>query len=275
MEEKEIDLRDYIEVILKRKWLIITIFLVAVITTAIVSPFMPKTYQTSGVIQIARVEKPIYSKEEAQGIILSQEVLGPVLDEFPEAFEERPLLSEFRKGVKIEDIKDTPYLKIQLQGEDPRTIQKMANSIVTHFFAYSRPRYKEELSLLKERLGITEKKIATAKSDIKDIESRVDYLSGKSSEISPETMSKIILLGNTLAGLKSNLNDYLDEEAGLKQRLITVKEFKVIDPPEVPERAIKPKKKQMVAISGVLSLMMGIFLAFFLEYWSSSKRVKE
>lgn len=275
MEEKEIDLRDYIEVILKRKWLIITIFLVAVITTAIVSLLMSRTYETTGVIQIARVKKPIYSKEEAQGIILSQEVLGPVLDEFPEAFEERPLLSEFRKGVKIEDIKDTPYLKIQLQGEDPRTIQKMVNSIITHFFAYSRPRYEEELSLLKERLKITEKKIATAKSDIRDIESRINYLSKESSEISPETMSKIILLGNTLAGLKSNLNRYLDEEAGLKHNLITVKEFKVIDPPEVPERAIKPKKKQMVAISGVLSLMMGIFLAFFLEYWSSPKRVKK
>ncbi|MBM2839369.1 MAG: putative rane protein [Deltaproteobacteria bacterium] len=42
--------------------------------------------------------------------------------------------------------------------------------------------------------------------------------------------------------------------------------FKVIDPPKVPDKKIKPKRSQMVMLSLVTSLFAGIFIAFFLEY---------
>jgi uncharacterized protein involved in exopolysaccharide biosynthesis len=41
--------------------------------------------------------------------------------------------------------------------------------------------------------------------------------------------------------------------------------FKVLDPPTVPDRKIKPKRALMVILSFLLSLFAGIFLAFFLE----------
>ncbi len=42
--------------------------------------------------------------------------------------------------------------------------------------------------------------------------------------------------------------------------------FKVIDPPMAPDKKIKPKRVQMVMISFVVALFMGVFVAFFLEY---------
>jgi uncharacterized protein involved in exopolysaccharide biosynthesis len=42
--------------------------------------------------------------------------------------------------------------------------------------------------------------------------------------------------------------------------------FKIIDPPIVPDKKIKPKRTQMVMISFVVALFLGIFAAFFLEY---------
>ena len=49
MEEQEIDLRDYINVLLKRKKLIIGITLVAIIIAGILSYFVfPKVYEASG-----------------------------------------------------------------------------------------------------------------------------------------------------------------------------------------------------------------------------------
>jgi uncharacterized protein involved in exopolysaccharide biosynthesis len=42
--------------------------------------------------------------------------------------------------------------------------------------------------------------------------------------------------------------------------------FKVLDPPKVPDRKIKPKRAQMVMLSFVVALFIGIFVAFFLEY---------
>jgi len=42
--------------------------------------------------------------------------------------------------------------------------------------------------------------------------------------------------------------------------------FKVIDPPKAPDMKIKPKRAQMVMLSFVVALFIGIFVAFLLEY---------
>ena len=55
--EEEIDLREYINVLLKRKGIIILIFLIAVITAAIVSYFvLSPVYQSSTVFSVALID---------------------------------------------------------------------------------------------------------------------------------------------------------------------------------------------------------------------------
>jgi uncharacterized protein involved in exopolysaccharide biosynthesis len=48
--------------------------------------------------------------------------------------------------------------------------------------------------------------------------------------------------------------------------------FKVIDPPRVPDKKIKPKRIQMALLSFVVSIFMGVFLAFLMEYYEKAKR---
>lgn len=62
---------------------------------------------------------------------------------------------------------------------------------------------------------------------------------------------------------------YLIDEQDLISRMAEVKEnfaFKIIDPPRSLPEKVKPKRVQMIALSFVVSLFTGIFLAFFLEY---------
>jgi len=47
--------------------------------------------------------------------------------------------------------------------------------------------------------------------------------------------------------------------------------FKVIDPPKVPDRKIKPKRALMVVLSFIVALFMGVFIAFFMEYLEKIK----
>nr|HPH55521.1 GNVR domain-containing protein [Smithella sp.] len=49
--------------------------------------------------------------------------------------------------------------------------------------------------------------------------------------------------------------------------------FKVIDPPFVPDRKIKPKRAQMVMLSFVVALFLAVFIVFFLEYLEKMKKV--
>lgn len=42
--------------------------------------------------------------------------------------------------------------------------------------------------------------------------------------------------------------------------------FKVIDPPRAPDKKIKPKRGKIVALSFVLSISIGMMLAFVLDF---------
>lgn len=49
-------------------------------------------------------------------------------------------------------------------------------------------------------------------------------------------------------------------------------DFVVIDKAVPPEQKIKPDKRQNIMLAGIISLFIGIFLAFFLEYWENVKK---
>lgn len=47
--------------------------------------------------------------------------------------------------------------------------------------------------------------------------------------------------------------------------------FKIIDPPKVPDRKIKPKRALMVVLSLVVGLFLAVFVVFFMEYLKKIK----
>jgi len=63
--EDEINLRDYINVIIKRKKIILTVFFVSIITTAVFSLMMPKVYQATTLIMIvpSRIQVALSSSQ--------------------------------------------------------------------------------------------------------------------------------------------------------------------------------------------------------------------
>ncbi|WP_367361198.1 Wzz/FepE/Etk N-terminal domain-containing protein [Syntrophus sp. (in: bacteria)] len=48
--------------------------------------------------------------------------------------------------------------------------------------------------------------------------------------------------------------------------------FKVIDPPKIPDRKVKPKRALMAVLSLAAALFMGVFIAFFLEYLKRAQK---
>jgi len=52
-------------------------------------------------------------------------------------------------------------------------------------------------------------------------------------------------------------------------------EVKVVSTAFEPRNPVKPRKKRIVAAAGTSSLMLGIFMAFFLESWQKGKNVNK
>jgi hypothetical protein len=60
-------------------------------------------------------------------------------------------------------------------------------------------------------------------------------------------------------------------EAAMYARVASDFTFKTIDPPLIPPSAHKPKRMQILLLTGVVSVFCGIFLVFFLEYLRKAK----
>lgn len=74
MDEEEVDLREYINVLIKRKWIVILFFLIAIITAIIVSYFiLPPIYKSSVSFQVLSdsIKKSEYEKDETSSISIS------------------------------------------------------------------------------------------------------------------------------------------------------------------------------------------------------------
>ncbi len=75
------------------------------------------------------------------------------------------------------------------------------------------------------------------------------------------------LVQNTLTNYETIYSDLSAGEYSLKKGLLSAKNFKIIEPPVKSINHIKPKKKQMVTIAAVVGLMLGVFIAFIVEFW--------
>jgi polysaccharide biosynthesis transport protein len=168
MEEEEIDLREYINVLLKRKGIIILIFLIAVITAALVSYFYLKpVYETNAVIAVSK-PKIINSlvdeisledyKSLIKDIEIEKEVIRKLNLEKPPT-EVTPY--DLERMITIEILKDTNLIKINLKAANPKLTKDIINTWATLFVEKNKKLYFEEVKKAKtdveEKLKLAEK----------------------------------------------------------------------------------------------------------------------
>ncbi|XOB41518.1 MAG: YveK family protein [Candidatus Nealsonbacteria bacterium] len=159
--EEEIDLMDYIKVIFKRKWLILVIFLVAVIAAGVFSYFAPKIYKISASFEIGIIGDKIIEEPnqvigkingDAYGILV-REKLGIL--EYPE--------------VKAENPKGTNLVITETESINPELTKNVLNEINNLIIED----HQREINLRKELL----------EKEIQGLQESINYLISKNQEI--------------------------------------------------------------------------------------------
>jgi len=265
--EDEIDLREYVNVIIKRKKLILAIFLVSVVTAAIVSLMMPKIYEITTTVQLGSVNELLIKNEEAKAIILNQNLLLSVINELSLKMR----FESLQKAIKISDLAGTNLLKIKITYPGIDTALKINDAIINPFIAQGQIIYQERLAIINERLNELDAEIKNAEGDISRTQALISGLPNANNISQSDVSLRIILLQNTLPNYESNLTTLRNQRNGLKLMLVDAKDFKIFDAPIKPKYPVGPKKKQNVLIAGIMSLMFSIFLAFLIEFWQKEK----
>ncbi len=152
MDEYEVDLRDYLRVLWKGKWIVLITFLVAVGTALALSYSAPKQYQTETSLLIlpplaqevnGEVGGTVFSPETYKRLALSNDLLQAVIQAlYPNGG--GPSISSLRSTLRI-DIEQTTaknfpgrfplYLRATFTGTDPAKIKALAETWAREFTA--------------------------------------------------------------------------------------------------------------------------------------------
>lgn len=141
-ETVEIDLKEYLNVIWFRKWIIIGITLLAIIVSALVSFFvLDPVYETSTTIIVGR------SNDSEQAIEYNDIMLNQKLvDTYSVVVKSKSVLSEvvsnlklvetpeqLKDKVSVSPVSDTEIIEIKVQDVDPKLATDIANDLAEVF----------------------------------------------------------------------------------------------------------------------------------------------
>ena len=282
IQEEEIDLREYINVLLKRKGIIILIFLIAVITAALVSYFaLSPVYQSSVVFSVALIDNrlpttivaqvennvPVIKIHEALEIISSNLILDEVI--------KRSGLNissdQLRTRIEVENLENTNFIKVSVKADLPEKAKELAENIVKVFIEKNQNKYTEKIKLIEERIKILEKEIAEFEKSIQEIETAMKSTAASTNLSEAERYFQTSFLLNSSSNERNIYNNLIYQVNTLRERLNNCEDFGIINYAQLPDAPIKSNKKLNILIAGVFGLFVGIFVAFFLEFWQKGK----
>lgn len=295
--EDEIDLRDYINVVLKRKWSILGIFLVAVIAVVIISLTLPLTFEASNLVEIGQIKgSDLQSSADIQAVFNRETVLKQIKTKLQEPLELPETTTTGTIAGMFNIKKSEGFIEIKGRSDTPEKAVEVVRAVTDILLAYHQDIFAEaektyniELETITKSKEKTQKDVGKIQQDIirldQDIQKYEQEIE-KRANIQSEGQGRIAeSYINLLAGVKNQKENKETQILNLEQQLVALdqsiqqKEYekayqtkptKVEVPAIPPETRISPKRKQNVMIAGILGLFIGILYAFGAEYFKKT-----
>jgi uncharacterized protein involved in exopolysaccharide biosynthesis len=231
IQEEEIDLREYINVLLKRKGIIILIFLIAVITAALVSFFYLKpVYEASTILMISKPKyqvelepkiqtqfTPEVSLATYESLIKDREIEEEVIEKLnleQPPYELTP--DKLQKMITIESLKNTNLIKMNLQAGEPKLAKDIANVWAGLFVEKNKnlnlQESKEAQGFIEEQLKISDQNLSKIEEEIREF-NETNNIDAMDKEIT-EKLNKIMEDESRLADVKITIKK---EEASIER----------------------------------------------------------
>jgi capsular polysaccharide biosynthesis protein len=278
MDEQEVDLRDYINVLVRRKKLIIGITLVAVLVSGILSYFvLPSVYKGSAIILPPQIggnfltgftpsEIQLIKPVEVQSIIKDSSFLAKMQNKTGISY------SDLAKDVSVSVPQGTNFVKAEFESTNKGNIQAFFNTLIDLLNETSSSSYEKNFSFLKTKVTDYENQVKILDEEEKRILNEIES-PNKSGDKNYEI--GLLVLENIYNSIVNNKVSAESELKNLKYQIDNSHPFVYLSSPSIPDVPVKPNKALNLAVSGVAALFFSILLAFFMEYWYGGKEKKE
>lgn len=279
-------LKDYIEVLRRRRDIILTFFITTVVVVTLGSFLMKPVYRATATL-LVDVESPNilttsgsvalesqnyyaykdYLQTQIE-IITSRPIIRQVIDELKltelKAYARaKDPVQSLQKRLKVEPVRDTRLVKLYLDSKDPKLASDIVNSVAQNYVRrnliyISKSEFlnlmKNEYLKLQSKLSEYEKvykeehpEMIRLRKEINDLVVKLENEKNIISSYGAQEGADKAVTSGALEGLKAN-------------------NISIISPAEVPVVPIKPKKMMNILLAIILGSLGGVGLAFFFEY---------
>jgi len=193
----ELELRDYIEVLLRQKWIIVLVFLVTAISAGVGALYLVKpVYQASALLMISKpgyqvelepkIKTPIpleISIETYKNLIRSADLERKVIKEL--GLDQPPdelTIEALNNMVSVEAVSKTDLIRISIKSGVPGKAKKIVDTWLALFIEENKDlnlrETKEAQSFIENQLEISEQNLFAAEEELKKFneESRISIL---------------------------------------------------------------------------------------------------
>ena len=286
-EEDEINLLDYVIVLLKYKWLIFGIVFVTGLAAVIISLMLPNIYRSEATIMPRQQKKSAASSalsalgglggmagelvglggggdvEKFEVVLKSRELARRVVEKYkllPELFEEDwdPLKKDWKEN-PVPTLQDAYRLIIQ---EMLTVSRDRTTDVLTIKFDHEDPRFAK---IMAEHY-LTELSESLREDTLEDAAENKRFLT-QQLEITSDALLKV--------KISELLSKEIEKETFARAQKYY--SFIVLDPPVAPDldKKVKPKRSLICILSVTIACFFAIFLAFVLQYVHTVKESED
>jgi uncharacterized protein involved in exopolysaccharide biosynthesis len=297
LEEEEIDLLDYVEVMVRHRWLIFWATVLCAVASVLYAYRQPMVYQAEATFLPAEQQNYLNLGTQDQGTSHSfyLNILGSVSTsrnllqkEFEYEEDGHPQISTLFNyfGAKsmqqamgaLEGIADfkagsSGIISIVVKMGSAQLAAAVANEYIAQLISYNTEKrgrqLKEQLAFIESRSKEIQQELGEAEEALSEFERRNrNVVSGEGTAfLTPEQRTEYSRLQRDVQIRSSLLSTVLNQyEISRVEAKKEAPEIEVLSFAEPPEIGAGTSKRKALMLGGAVGLFLSVFLAFFLEY---------
>ena len=267
------ELRDYINVIRARKWVIIQAVVIVTLAALVVSVLQPKSYQGTAEVLISGKSDtaaailgtvlPSFANDPERTMATQVQMiqLRPVLEATIKKLNLQESPDDLAKRVTVTAVGQTDLVKVTVTDGSSEQASKIANTVADEYVLSAR---NAERASIADAADEVQKRLDDAKAEIIDLGHRI-AASGQSSDLQAELQ--------IATGTYSTLAEKL-EQLRINEQLETGP-GRVVSPAVVDDRPVAPQPLRNAIIGIIVGLILGLSLALLYEYLDDTLKSTE
>lgn len=270
--DDEIDLRDIIKLLWGGRYLIVGVFLAAVLVAGAISFAMPPVYKVSSIIALGNFNDPIYTSQiSAKEIMTSDEFILDVVDNLSFTVPSGEFRA-LRDSIDVIQVKDTENLiQVSIETNDRQKGIMIIGEMIRLYRQRSESSYNRSIKILSDQMASSREQLDVLGNDINQTREVLKSMQSNSvrSESSQSIAENDIRISRTLDYLnaqESRRSALLDSYLSLQKEMELSRHLDIIQPAKEPVYPVKPRKVLNIVIAAMLGLIIGTLAAFLRVY---------